>query len=1548
MSRCPHCGTEIFESHRAECPDCGKPLVDSVADGIRESDATVDLPDATVDLPDEGLAEDELDRNATADLPNATVDLPDQSSAGDEPDRNATIDLPDATVDLPDEGLGDGEPQRDATVDLPTESSAGDGPDRNATVDLPDATVDLPDEGLGDGEPQRDATVDLPDATVDLPDEGATGVTADLPDATVDSTDLGNRTVRPGAQVTAGADPQNIKRINQIWTARGTSIAHTSATLKVESHMAADQGSVVIRSRSLQPADRTMDLSRVNSADYELLDIVGEGGIGIVFSARQSSFNRNVAVKMLRGDRVDNAKRHEFIDEAVTTGDLEHPNIVPVHDLGIDEKGDLFYSMKRVQGDPWNKVIRKNTLSENIQIFMKVADAVAFAHASGVIHRDLKPENVMIGAFGEVLVMDWGLANRFETKPDGTTISQPSSRGGTPAYMSPEMVLDPVEQTGPLADVYLLGAILYEIITGAAPHPGEGVAKCLQSVMANVIRPTDKSGELVDIAMRAMEAEPQDRFPSVLAMQEAVRSYLSHSESVVLLARAKEELAAADETRDYRHFARAVFGCQEAITLWEDNQPARETLLKAELAYARVALEKGDYDLALSTLDEEEPTHAELRGEVRAALNEREARKLRLRNFKRLAVGLTVTVLVVVSVAYFEIRKQRNLAETERGKAVEAWVVAEQKRRDEEQARGEAEAARALADERRVEADAARQLADQKRRDEAKARQEAEEAKQVAVEARDEAVAARVAEAYEAYLAEIGLAAARIEANAFDDARRILEHCRDSEDRHWEWRRLWYLCNQSVNTYRAEAPIETVAFDPAGKIAMFGGWDGQVHAYPIGSTHASLTIEHGGYVHAMAVSGDGHLIATGANDMLIRLWNARDGSPAATLEGHEDAILNLAFSRHGRWLLSASYDGTARLWDVASGRELANLQRHNWWVWQAAFSPDGNRIVTASQDGRAIVWRVEEGADRVTCTPVTEFTAHRGPVHSVDFAPRGNLVASGGHDGRILLWNPDQVKPVDLKERIAGVVDSRPPCIELAGHTAPVACVRFSPDGGRLLSAGDDDLVQIWDVAAGKLIKTLRGHGGRVRSAAFSPDGRWVLSGGHDATARLWSIEGYREVRVLQAHVLRGHHDALLDARFSADGDRIVTASRDRTARTWDVATGSVLHELSEGHQWLATTALFHPDGRRLITCAGDDSTRIWNVATGTESLVLRDTGRNGALALSENGQLTLTGSDDGPAKLFDTESGELLQTLRLKLESTDGQSANGAHGTAVSALAFSHDERLVAVGDVSGTVHVWRHDEESSEYRPWHSFDNHSRRITAVTFLPDGSRLLTASLDNTVAQWDLENGQELVPLILKHPRGVTSMALVPNQRQLVTACDDGKLRLWQIDESRLLAEFAAAEGTINSVAVSPAGDLALSADATGGKVRLWQLPSGKEMPHPSGDRPDRPLLDFDRIGGQVWTACFTPDGGRVLTVGGNDAPALGSVYGRPGDELQSARRGRLGRLLARGADGSSPQAGTTRRKSGTPRAADRCASWSADTRDTSIVLPFRRTARRC
>src|SRR5690606_35605722 len=183
--------------------------------------------------------------------------------------------------------------------------------------------------------------------------------------------------------------------------------------------------------------------------------------------------------------------------------------------------GALFYSMKKVRGQEWEKQLATNARSENLQVLMRVADALAFAHANGVVHRDLKPENVMVGDYGEVLLMDWGLARVTAEFPSAGSIYQTASLGGTPAYRAPEMARGPVEVIGHTSDVYLLGAILYEIIGGKPPHSGRDVMQCLMAAAQNRIDPIEERGELYDIAMKAMATDQKERHQSVQEMQQA-------------------------------------------------------------------------------------------------------------------------------------------------------------------------------------------------------------------------------------------------------------------------------------------------------------------------------------------------------------------------------------------------------------------------------------------------------------------------------------------------------------------------------------------------------------------------------------------------------------------------------------------------------------------------------------------------------------------------------------------------------------------------------------------------------------------------------------------------------------------------------------------------------------------------------------------------------------------------------------------------------------------------------------------------------------------
>ena len=343
-------------------------------------------------------------------------------------------------------------------------------------------------------------------------------------------------------------------------------------------------------------------------SDYEVLEMLGEGGMGVIHAARQTSIDRIIAIKMIRPELAEDAEAQaKFLAEAAVTGALDHPNIVPVHDLGVNEAGCLFYSMKRVNGVPWSCVIAEAALSQNLETLMKVSDAVAFAHSRGLIHRDLKPDNVMLGDFGEVLVMDWGLAASIAattatTVGEASPIADLSVIGGTPSYMAPEMARGQVSSLGIASDVYLLGAILFEILSGWPPHTGESLSKCIQAAAENRIQRTAAKGELIDIAFKSMATLPEDRYAGVKEFQAALRSYRSHSESNALSARAAGKLANAKLTGAYDDYARALFLHEEALAMWGDNASARDGVRAARVSYAACAFEKHDLDLAASLL----------------------------------------------------------------------------------------------------------------------------------------------------------------------------------------------------------------------------------------------------------------------------------------------------------------------------------------------------------------------------------------------------------------------------------------------------------------------------------------------------------------------------------------------------------------------------------------------------------------------------------------------------------------------------------------------------------------------------------------------------------------------------------------------------------------------------------------------------------------------------------------------------------------------------------------------------------------------------------
>ena len=1199
------------------------------------------------------------------------------------------------------------------------------------------------------------------------------------------------------------------------------------------------RSSLVVKSRHFaKPGGKAASLvTPADAPDYELLELLGEGGMGVVYTARQSSIARTVAVKMLKGDKEHTAEQREkFISEAVVTGELDHPNIVPIYDLGSNDAGALFYSMKRVRGTPWDEAFKQKPLDENLNILLRVADAIAFAHANGVLHRDLKPENVMLGDFGEVLVMDWGLARISDNFPSIDAVSQSDVMGGTPAYMAPEMAMGPIEEVTTASDIYLLGAILFELLTGRPPHAGKTVMACLFAAAKNQFIETPKSenqgaGELFGIAMKTMATKPADRYATVQEFQDAVRLYQSHSESVLLTESAAENLEAAIAADDYDLYSRSVYGFEEALGLWSGNQNAQGLLSASRGAYAQSALDRTDFELGISLLDAESPEHKELLGKLLAGRDESESRQRRFAWLKRAVAALLLAVAGIVSVSYFAVRTERNKAIVERDRADENFR--------------EAESARKVADEQRAIA-----LTQKDRAETEQARAEREEAK--AKEQEQLAVEAKQAEAYEAYVARIGLANAKIEENAFDRAAELLQQC-DPELRHWEWGRLSHLCQLSKQTWSVDGPVESVAISPDGSLFASGDWDGKAKLWDIETGEEMHTFSHGQYVHAVAFDPAGRRLATGSSDHTVLIYDVDSGTLQQTLEGHTDAVQSVRFSADGERLLTASFDNTARIWDLASGELLQTLAGHSWWVWAAEFSPDDQRIVTVSQDGKAIVWQHNEPGKY---EPLTEFAKHDGPIYAAQFSPDGTNIATAGHDRRVLLWNPDKVQPVDIARRLDHKSDPPAPYEELAQHEGPVRTLAFSPDGGQLVSGGQDNVLRVWDLAANQELAVLRGHASHVRDCVFSPDGKTLLSAGRDQQIKLWQPDASGESLVLGSGEDAKQTDAVLAARYSRDGKMIVTASRDRTAMLWDAQTQAPIQFFAEGHDFLASSAVFSEDGTRLVTGAGDGTARVWDVATGTEILQLGGTGRTASLAISFDGKWIATGGPENNAILWNAQTGKQVAVL-------------AGHEAAITALGFTRDAKILATGDDLGRCRLWNHQTGTDEWTGSHWLRGHSRTITALTFVEQGRRLITSSGDNSCGQWDVASGQELTNQVLRHPDWVTDMAVSADGTRALTSCDDGKIRLWSLADARVLREIeATGEVVFTSVDLSPDGSRALAATAANGTVQMWNLTTGKEETARDGAA----WMTFGDRAGILWAARFASQGDQVLTIGGNDA----------------------------------------------------------------------------
>ncbi len=409
---------------------------------------------------------------------------------------------------------------------------------------------------------------------------------------------------------------------------------------------------------SVRVAERDTD---VRTTELILGNELGRGGMGVVRSAWQVALGREVAVKLLHTTHSAGA-RSGLLREARIIGALEHPNIPPVHLLGRDDEGRPLLMMKRIDGTPLSSMlgdpdharwaaVRGPRLDWGLQVLMQVANAVHFAHRHGYVHRDIKPENVMVGDFGEVYLLDWGIAARIDDLRAAREANRPMSLVGTPAYLAPEMIDRRTGAVSPRTDVYLLGGVLYHLLSGDTPHRGHN----LIAVLLNAFRPdreypSTAPPELVRICERALAGRPEDRFEDAEAFRVALQDFLQTRSSVGLVEQARDKQARlaelqSDRVEQHRVFGECRFAYEEALRSSPDLAEARDGLASAiaEMIGYEIDRENPEgAELLLAELDEGEEKRA-LAARLTALIEAETAQDERLRRLESLEADLDVS-----------------------------------------------------------------------------------------------------------------------------------------------------------------------------------------------------------------------------------------------------------------------------------------------------------------------------------------------------------------------------------------------------------------------------------------------------------------------------------------------------------------------------------------------------------------------------------------------------------------------------------------------------------------------------------------------------------------------------------------------------------------------------------------------------------------------------------------------------------------------------------------------------------------------------------------